>query len=98
MFGLSKGEITRLNLNYDQKLQLWQFRVRVILSFSAFYAGMFALVFDWGIAKRYAPWLTSLVSFIIGWWMPSPGNPPPIINQQEISTDRAVILQENESP
>lgn len=94
MFNLSAKESHRLNLSFDQKLQLWQFRVRVVLTFSAFYLGMLALVFDLGIAKRYAPWLTSLVSFIIGWWMPSPGNPPAILNQQEIAADRAVILQE----
>ncbi len=88
----------RLNLNFDQKLQLWQFRVRVLLSLSAFYLAMFALLFDLGIAKRYAPWLTSLASFIIGWWMPSPGNPALTQNnsQVSVSSDQALVVANDE--
>lgn len=86
----------RLRLNFEQKMLLRQFRVRVFITVWVMSFSSIALWLDVGIARKYGIWLTNLLSFIIGWWMPSPGTPP-TINQQEIAADRAVIMQENDS-
>lgn len=52
-----------------------QFRVRTQISYLILIFGLGSLLFDIGVARRLSPWITSIVGFIIGWWMPSPGNP-----------------------
>lgn len=62
-------------LTFDQRMLLNQFRVRTQISYLILIFGLGSLLFDIGVARRLSPWITSIVGFIIGWWMPSPGNP-----------------------
>lgn len=84
-------------LTFEQKMQLNQFRVRVVLSYSVMYVALITLIFDLGVAAKLAPWLTSIIGFIIGWWMPSPGNVA-TQNTNQISTeiDNAIVVTESD--
>lgn len=68
-------------LTFDQRMLLNQFRVRTQISYLILIFGLGSLLLDIGVARRLSPWITSIVGFIIGWWMPSPGNPAQQNNQ-----------------
>lgn len=73
-------------LSFDQRLQFYRFRTQVLISLIIVIFGIGALTFDLGVARRLAPWICGAVNLIIGWWMPSPGNPPQQqVNQTEIN-------------
>ena len=85
----------RLRLNFEQKMLLRQFKIRVFITIWILSFASFALYNDTPLGRKYGIWLTNLITFIIGWWLPSPGTPPPTITQQ-VSTEKALIVQDND--
>ena len=84
-------------LTFDQRMLLNQFRVRTQITYLILIFGLGSLLFDIGVARRLSPWITSIVGFIIGWWMPSPGNPVQNNSQNlEINKPFVAIQTENE--
>ena len=85
-------------LTFDQRMLLNQFRVRTQISYLIILFGIGAFVFDISVARRLSPWITSIVGFIIGWWMPSPGNPAQQTNQNLTEINRPfVAIQSTEN-
>lgn len=82
-------------LTFDQRMLLNQFRVRTQISFLILTFGLGSLLFDIGVARRLSPWITSIVGFIIGWWMPSPGNPAQQNNQNLTEINRPFVAIQN---
>lgn len=84
-------------LSFDQRLQFYRFRTQVLISLIIVVFGIGALTFDLGVARRLAPWICGAVNLIIGWWMPSPGNPPQQqVNQTEINRPFVAIQNSDE--
>lgn len=71
-----------------------QFRVRVFITVFVLGFASVSLLFDLPLARRYAPYLAGLITGIIGWWMPSPGNVPPD-KKVNIDSEKADILIED---
>lgn len=86
------------SLAFEQRMLLNQFRVRTQISYLILFFGLGSLLFDIGVARRLSPWITSIVGFIIGWWMPSPGQQPQQTNQNLTEINRPfVAIQGGES-
>lgn len=60
-------------LSFDQRMALFNFRMQRQISLIIIIFCVASLSFDIGAARRLAAWFTSIISFIVGFWMPSPG-------------------------
>ena len=86
------------SLTYEQRMLFNQFKVRVFITIYIIIFSSITLYLDVGLARKYGIWLTNLLSFIIGWWMPSPGQQPQQTNQNLTEINRPfVAIQSGEN-
>lgn len=83
-------------LTFDQRMALFNFRVQVQISLIIIIFSTTSLIFDIGVARKLAAWLTSVISFVIGFWMPSPGAQlRQSLKQNTTEINKPIVLVEN---